>query len=164
MYIYHSEWCEVGLCPGTKLSDPPRAPHPTRTKRVGQTTGYVAAILHRHPCTTANKPDALHPLSCSAVQLPDAPASGSVQLTREATRASLVSPTADASATLYLDPPSFQQVKAAVTQVGWHGHTASRPASISGVGVQMQFQRQPQLIAWHALSLFRMKAKLVLRK
>ena len=49
-------------------------------------------------------------------RLPEAPASGTVQLTREATKLAVTSPYADATGTLFIQPPSLEAVRAAVTQ------------------------------------------------
>lgn len=51
-----------------------------------------------------------------ALQLPEASASAAAQLRRSAIRASVASPSGDAAGTLHLSPPSFEAVKAAVTQ------------------------------------------------
>ena len=50
------------------------------------------------------------------LQLPEASASATAQLRRSAVRASLASPSGDAAGTLHLAPPSFEAVKAALTQ------------------------------------------------
>lgn len=52
-----------------------------------------------------------------ALSLPEASASCAVTLRREAARLSLASPHADAAGTVHLAPPSFDAVKAAITQV-----------------------------------------------
>ena len=51
-----------------------------------------------------------------ALQLPEASASAAVELRRAAIRASVASPSGDAAGTLHLSPPSFEAVKAALTQ------------------------------------------------
>ena len=51
-----------------------------------------------------------------ALQLPEASASAAVELRRSAIRASVASTSGDAAGTLHLSPPSFEAVKAALTQ------------------------------------------------
>lgn len=51
-----------------------------------------------------------------ALQLPEASAACTAQLSRGSARLSLASPSADAAGTLHLAPPSFEAVKAALTQ------------------------------------------------
>lgn len=58
----------------------------------------------------------LEPTLEVAAQLPDASASATAQLRRTAARLTLASPHADTAATLHLLPPSFEDVKAALTQ------------------------------------------------
>lgn len=58
----------------------------------------------------------LEPTLEVAAQLPDASASATAQLRRTAARLTLASPHADTAATLHLLPPSFEDIKAAVTQ------------------------------------------------
>ena len=58
----------------------------------------------------------LEPQLDVALQLPDASASATVQLRRAAARVALASPSGDAAGTLHLRPPSFEAVKAAITQ------------------------------------------------
>ena len=58
----------------------------------------------------------MDPALKASVQLPEASASCTAQLRREAARITLASPYADASGTLHQDPPSFPAVKAAITQ------------------------------------------------
>ena len=72
----------------------------------------------------------MEPTLSVALQLPDASASASAQLRRAAARLSLASPHGDASGTLHLAPPSFDAIKAAVTQAA---ATALARPDVTGV-------------------------------
>ena len=52
----------------------------------------------------------------SCLQLPDAPASGSVQFSRESILCNIASPYADLISSVLVRPPSFEAIKAAITQ------------------------------------------------
>ena len=81
-------------------------------------------LLTDHPQSHACLPSVLclqgshmEPTIDLALQLPEASASCTAQLRRNSARLSLASPSADAAGTLHLQPPSFDAVKAANTQV-----------------------------------------------
>ncbi len=75
-----------------------------------------------HTCPLANctclhlQGSHMEPTIDVALQLPEASASAAVVLRRSAIRASVASPSGDAAGTLHLSPPSFDAVKAALTQ------------------------------------------------
>lgn len=72
----------------------------------------------------------LEPTLDLAAQLPEASASCTANLRRTAARVTLASPHADTAATLHLLPPSFEAVKAAVTQAQ---STALAVPNVAGV-------------------------------
>lgn len=81
-------------------------------------------LLTDHPQSHACLPSALclqgshmEPTIDLALQLPEASAACTAQLRRTSARLTLASPSADAAGTLHLQPPSFDAVKAANTQV-----------------------------------------------
>lgn len=58
----------------------------------------------------------LSPVIDAMFSLPESSAQGSVRFTRDSTSLSLSSPNMDASGTVFLQPPSFESIKSAVTQ------------------------------------------------
>ena len=76
----------------------------------------------------------LAPVIDVALSMPESSVSGTVRFTRDATSLSIVSPNLEGSGTIFLNPPSYEAIKAAVTQ---EQATALAKPDISGCDTDM---------------------------